>query len=178
MRQRKPQWSDRSCPVDGTSEIALLLSSKLRIEIFRIQFEYVIIVIEEIQSPVGTRPYELAPHRLELGGGSSENFRCDAKGNMVPGPDTLSGCAHQHNPSACEPEECFQMPVFVLALNRTGAEEVMKQRSRPGRVLHYEGNVANCFEHASPRQTCCSMIRSKESVHYAAIPWASSRGGC
>src|SRR6185437_1155835 len=140
------------------------LSSKLFIDILRIQFEYVIIVIEEVQSPVGTSPYEIAPHRLKLCDGSLENFRCGLKGNMVPGPGALNGRANQHNPGACQSDERFDMTVFVLALDRSGAEEVVKERGRPGRVLYYEGYVANRFDHVSPRQTCSSMIRSEESV--------------
>jgi hypothetical protein len=31
------------------------------------KFEQVVVVIEEAQSPIGTRPYEFAPHRLKFG---------------------------------------------------------------------------------------------------------------
>lgn len=133
-------WSGHAA---GTLEKAPRLSTKLLVNVLGIQFEHVVIVIEEIQSPVGTRPYELAPHRLKFGDGSFDDFGRGAKGNVVTGPRTLNGRAHQRNPDASQPEECFEMTLVVLALDCSGAEEVMKQRGGPGRVLYYEGYVAD-----------------------------------
>jgi hypothetical protein len=39
------------------------------------------------------------------------------------------------------------MTLIVLALNHSGAEEVLKQRSCPGGLFYYEGYVADRFEH-------------------------------
>lgn len=129
------------------------------------QFEDVIIVIGEGQRPIATSPDKLADHGLEFGGGSRENFRCGVKSNLVSGPDTLNGCANQHNPGAWQSDECLEMSLFVLTLNRSGVEEVTKQHGCPGGVLYYEGDVANCLENASTRQACCHMIAAEESIH-------------
>jgi hypothetical protein len=119
--------------------------------VLRIQFEHVVVVIEELQSSIGTCPYELAPHRLKFGGGSLEDLRRGMKGNMVPGPGTLNRRANQHNPDTSQSDECFEMTLIVFALNRSGAEEVMKQRGCLGGVCYYEGYVADRFEHGSSR---------------------------
>jgi hypothetical protein len=42
------------------------------------------------------------------------------------------------------------MTVIVLALNHSGAEEVLKQRGCPGGFVDHEGQVANRFEHGLP----------------------------
>jgi hypothetical protein len=117
------------------------LCSKLRIDVLGIQFEHVVIVVEEIQSPVGTRPDELAPHRFKFDGGSFEDLRCSAKGNVVAGPGTLHRRANQHNPDASQPDECFRVTVIVHALDHPGAEELVKQRGCPGGVFDDEGYV-------------------------------------
>jgi hypothetical protein len=122
-----------------TLEIPLLPTSKCRVNILSIQFKDVIIVIEEVQSPVGTSPYELEPHCLQSGDGSLENFRCGAKGNVVPGPGMLHGGANEHNPDAAQSDERFEMTLFVLTLNRLGAEQVMKERGCPNGIFYYEG---------------------------------------
>src|ERR1700752_3880018 len=57
---------------------------KLLVHVLRIQLEHVIIVVEEVQSTVGTRPDELAPHRLKFGGGIFEYLGGGVKGDVVP----------------------------------------------------------------------------------------------
>ncbi len=89
----------------------------------------------------------------------------------------LNGCANQHNPGACQSYDRIEMPLFVLTLNRSGTEEVVKQRGCPGTALHYEGNVADCFKHASLRPTCRSMIVSEQSARSAQILQGGSSGG-
>ena len=135
----------------GGNRSTRLLSSKFLIEVLGIQFEHVIIVIEEVQSPIGTCAYELAPHRLNFGDGGFQHLGGGTKGNVIPGPGTLNGCAYQHNPGAPEADKCLEMTLVVLALDHSRAEEVTKQRGRPGGVLYDEGDVAYRFEHGSPR---------------------------
>src|SRR5215472_813598 len=65
--------------------------SKLLAHVLRIQLEHVVIVVEEVQSTVGARPDELASHRLKFGGGSLEDLRCGAKGNVVSGSGAFNG---------------------------------------------------------------------------------------
>src|SRR5262249_2228932 len=66
----------------------------------------------------------------------------------------------QHHPDASQPDEGFAMALSVLSLSHSGAEEVMKQSSRPGRVSYYEGYVADRFEHTTLRETgSASVIR-------------------
>src|SRR5262249_54343585 len=132
-----------------TTESARLLSPKLLVNVLGIQFEDVVVVVEEVQRPIGARPYELAPHRLKFGDGSLEDLRRRAKGNVITGPGTLNGRANQHHPYPSQSDEGFAMALRVLALSHTGAEEVMKQSSRPGRVAYYEGYVADRFEHGT-----------------------------
>ena len=91
-----------------------------------------VIVIEEVQRPIGTRPYELAPHRLKFGDGGLDDFRCGVKGNVVPTSGTLNGRGNEDNPNASQSDECFAMTLIVLALNLSGPEKVMKQRSAAG----------------------------------------------
>ena len=127
-----------------------LLSSKLFIDVLCIQLEHVVIVIEEVQGPIAASSYELAPHRLKFGDGSFQNFACSVKGNMVAGPSTLNGRANEHNPSASQSDEGFQMSLIVLTLDRSRAEEIVKQPCCPRGVFYYESNVAKRLEHDSP----------------------------
>ncbi len=109
-------------------------------------------------------PDGVARHRMESGGGSLESFQCGVKGKVAPGPDTLNGRANQHDPGACQPDECLDMSLFILKRYRTGIEEVMKQRGRPGRIPCQERNVADRFEHTSPRQKRRLRVRREESL--------------
>lgn len=99
-----------------------LLSPKVFIYVLCIQLKHVVIVSEEVQGPIGTGPYELAPHRLKFSDGCFQDFRCGVKGDMVACPGTLNGRANQHNPCASQSDEGFQMSLIVLALNRSRAE--------------------------------------------------------
>src|SRR5689334_3089245 len=114
---------------------------QLAIEILCIQFEHVVVVVEEVQSLIGASPYELVPHGLEFGDGSFEHLRRGVKGDMVSGPGPFNGCCNHHNPDASQSDECFAMTLVVLALNHLGAEKVVKQRGCPGGFLYYEGYV-------------------------------------
>src|SRR6185312_739343 len=70
---------------------ACLLCCKLVVNVLGTQLEYVVVVIEEVQRPVGTRPYELSAHGLKFGSGRFEDLRCGVKGNVVASPGASDG---------------------------------------------------------------------------------------
>ena len=108
-----------------------------------------VIVIEEVQGFARSRPDELTPHGLQLGGGGLQNFRCGVKRNMIAGPGTFNRCTDQHDPYSRKPDECLEVPVFIFTPERVGAEEIMEQRSRPGRVSYNDAMwlIASSMRH-------------------------------
>ena len=71
------------------------------------------------------------------------------KRNMIAGPGTFNRCADQYDPYSRKPDECLEVPVFIFTPERVGAEEIMEQRSRPGRVSYNDAMwlIASSMRH-------------------------------
>lgn len=121
--------------------------AELIAEIDRIEFEYVVVIVEEVQRTVRPGKHEFQVHRSELLRHRQESRFRDMESDMVTGALSFDGGFHKDEPGIAKFDESLVVSVFVDAVDGLGCEQGLEKESRALGIGDGKGYVTDGIEH-------------------------------
>jgi len=121
--------------------------AELITEIDRIEFEYMVVIVEEVQRTVRPGKHEFQVHRSELLRDRQESRFCDMESDMVTGALSFDGGFHKDEPGIAKVDESLVVSVLVDATDGLACEQSLEKESRSLWIGDGKGYVIDGIEH-------------------------------
>jgi len=121
--------------------------AELITEIDRIEFEYMVVIVEEVQRTVRPGKHEFQVHRSELLRDRQESRFCDMESDMVTGALSFDRGFHKDEPGIAKVDESLVVSVLVDATDGLACEQSLEKESRALWIGDGKGYVIDGIEH-------------------------------